>query len=112
MFLQVLFATLATMASASSIYGVSPYGAPAIRTSFSAPISALNAYPGAVNAYAAGAYAAPLAVAPVAAAAYAAPIAAAAYAAPVAAPLVAPLAIGNAVGPVSSQFHKQVSPLE
>ena len=105
------------MASSSSIYGIGPYGAPAIRTSFSAPISALNAYPGAVNAYAAGAYAAPLAAAtyaaPIAAAplgalGYAAPIAAAAYAAPIGAPLASPLAIANAVGPVSSQFHKQV----
>ena len=92
---QILLATLAAVANASSIYGLGSLGQPIIRTGYSAPISALNAYPGAINAYAGAAIGAPLAYA---GAHIAAPLAAA----PLAAPIV------NAAGPVSSQSHQQV----
>jgi hypothetical protein len=98
-----LLATLVAVANASGLYGLGLYGQPALRTSYSAPISALNAYPGAINAYAGAplaatyAAAAPLIAAPYAAAAYAAPLAA------------APLPLAGAVGAVSSQHHSQVT---
>jgi len=92
---QILLATLAAVANASSIYSLGALGQPIIRTGYSAPISALNAYPGAINAYAGAAIAAPRIYA-------SAPIAAPIAAAPLAAPII------NAVGSVSSQTHQQV----
>ena len=105
-----LLAAIAAVCNGSSIYaGAGYFGQPIFRTSYSAPISPLNAYPGALQAYAAGA---PFSAGPLAAAA---PLAAAPLPAaplpttPLATPFAATFAVENAVGPVSTQYHNQVT---